>query len=622
MINDQRITAGEIASRNVKSVSGSKLTGTVTENKNVFDKLVEFVSDKHNGLIDVMTNTTKGTSGAENIYSAAISGLNDPDNVALPAENVHKQIRSLQKNLVDVVGGTIPDGSITTGKLATGAVSKDKISAPVVYQYIKNYVPNSANNFSAGYARGDRWLIPNVLFTNLITSAPNFAGGTFTTTNGNVTYSGNALTFTCSNGSNVSNLRFNATTIPGHKYLVYCEVKKTTANVVLSTALGADSYPNFAMNNLRKLCSVTETAATFNLIFTATDATTLNGATFVVTKACLIDITADMGIVPFENNTDPKILFGANVAFDYMELPNTNQSYVCVDDGYWIASGNDASTVKVSDATKAVFGLSSLNSNVDKALLSAYSPVSYMTFCTNYNTNSLDAAFGKNNEDKIFKIGEQLAMYAWFKGDSKVAYPFTNLIQCNTLTDCYTNANAEMIANSNITNLLKTSPFAVSKIIAMPELVLYNAGDEKVSTTGGYTSYSTNVTYSTTKNAGDMQVANTTPASWGSAFSVGALSTNIVNTSLYNKVKVEFSAQGAGSVLAGASYYAYLSAGSISDLKHYSVTNSNSGATTILIDIGYFYSPARLFVGRSFGLAGTAAQYSPINITKISLVQG
>lgn len=58
---------------------------------------------------------------------------------------------------------------------------------------------------------------------------------------------------------------------------------------------------------------------------------------------------------------------------------------------------------------------------------------SYFAFCTNANEDSILCALGKNNEDRIRMLGLQLAMYAWFKGESKTDYPFTELSKCDTL---------------------------------------------------------------------------------------------------------------------------------------------------------------------------------------------
>lgn len=96
---------------------------------------------------------------------------------------------------------------------------------------------------------------------------------------------------------------------------------------------------------------------------------------------------------------------------------------------------------------------------------------SYMAFCANVNTASLDAAFGKGNEDRISGIGRQLAMYAWYKGDSKTTYPFTNLLTCSTFQDCLNNTSAldEILDNVNICNLIIASPY--SKTIFEAKLI-------------------------------------------------------------------------------------------------------------------------------------------------------
>lgn len=64
---------------------------------------------------------------------------------------------------------------------------------------------------------------------------------------------------------------------------------------------------------------------------------------------------------------------------------------------------------------------------------------SYYAFCANANSDSIDCAFGKNNEDRIINLGLQLAMYSWFKDNSKTDYPFTELCKCCKLTSIESN---------------------------------------------------------------------------------------------------------------------------------------------------------------------------------------
>lgn len=100
---------------------------------------------------------------------------------------------------------------------------------------------------------------------------------------------------------------------------------------------------------------------------------------------------------------------------------------------------------------------------------------SYMAFCANVNTESLDAAFGKNNEDRISGIGKQLAMYAWFKGDSKETYPFTNLIQCDTMQQCASNAFEEIFTNDNVLSLIGSSPYAIGMLYSTKKSTILTA---------------------------------------------------------------------------------------------------------------------------------------------------
>jgi hypothetical protein len=103
---------------------------------------------------------------------------------------------------------------------------------------------------------------------------------------------------------------------------------------------------------------------------------------------------------------------------------------------------------------------------INKALFKSISDYpSFMAFAGNVNPDMLDAAFGKGNEDRITGIGRQLAMYAWFKGDSKSAYPFTSLLTCDTLADALLScplAREEVINNANCMAIISASPFALS----------------------------------------------------------------------------------------------------------------------------------------------------------------
>ena len=110
----------------------------------------------------------------------------------------------------------------------------------------------------------------------------------------------------------------------------------------------------------------------------------------------------------------------------------------------------------------------------------------YLTFVGNINTDMVDAAFGKNNEDNIKGVGSALAMYAWFKGTNKVESPFTNLIKMSKLKDMDINSFKEIVMDDYLISLIKVSPYA-------SDMFIFN--DDSL-TTSGYGSKTHNITVS------------------------------------------------------------------------------------------------------------------------------
>ena len=70
----EKITTQNISANNVKSTPGQRLTGTVSENKNVFDKLPELIAAAVNAIVDALQSATDGNSGADCINITPISG--------------------------------------------------------------------------------------------------------------------------------------------------------------------------------------------------------------------------------------------------------------------------------------------------------------------------------------------------------------------------------------------------------------------------------------------------------------------------------------------------------------------------------------------------------------------
>lgn len=144
------------------------------------------------------------------------------------------------------------------------------------------------------------------------------------------------------------------------------------------------------------------------------------------------------------------------------EYDFSNTRYIKNNDGSWMVGD------RLSAYSRELYGLDK-GANVNKALERALNLSSYQAFCANINSDSLDAAFGKNNEDRVSGLGLQLAMYARFKDPTiNIEKVFPNLIMCNTLDDINNNTNAllNIISNNNLYNFIKSNNFANSKIFS------------------------------------------------------------------------------------------------------------------------------------------------------------
>ena len=124
-IAGQKITATEIASRNLKSVSGISLNGQVQENKDAFDKLPEHVATRLNSLIDELLTVGAGAEiKATNPISNAAATI-DAIAAAIYAkitnvDNTHDNVKN-----VDMVDGKHASDFVATGTaiLADGTVN-------------------------------------------------------------------------------------------------------------------------------------------------------------------------------------------------------------------------------------------------------------------------------------------------------------------------------------------------------------------------------------------------------------------------------------------------------------------------------------------------------------------
>lgn len=95
-----------------------------------------------------------------------------------------------------------------------------------------------------------------------------------------------------------------------------------------------------------------------------------------------------------------------------------------------------------------------------------YGMSNYLAFVASQDSDTIDAAFGKNNEDIVRGVGAGLAMYSWFKGVDKTVHPFTNLRKMPTLNDMNIEVYKEIAENEIPFWFIISSTYATNKIFS------------------------------------------------------------------------------------------------------------------------------------------------------------
>lgn len=165
----EKIKDSEINALNVKSTQGTRLTGTVAENKNVFDKFPELIAGKINVLIDSLQSFQNGDSGADNISATEIPGI------------IGTTVQSILNSFKGMIDNTYTKDSVDD-------LLTDKVGADQIIQYIKTVTLDS-NNGKLSFQRGDGTMI--VIDTMLEKIITNFMYDSTT----------QSLVFTASDGS-------------------------------------------------------------------------------------------------------------------------------------------------------------------------------------------------------------------------------------------------------------------------------------------------------------------------------------------------------------------------------------------------------------------------------------
>ena len=110
MLSDNKILESERNAIYVKSTEGSRLTGTVTENKNVFDKFPQLIMNKYNELVDLLI-----AFGIDNIVTDLANRYTKSQVNSLVDTETGKLISNIELNpLTGVITITTKDGTIST----------------------------------------------------------------------------------------------------------------------------------------------------------------------------------------------------------------------------------------------------------------------------------------------------------------------------------------------------------------------------------------------------------------------------------------------------------------------------------------------------------------------------
>lgn len=121
-------------------------------------------------------------------------------------------------------------------------------------------------------------------------------------------------------------------------------------------------------------------------------------------------------------------------------------------------TANSAEAISVSSEVQTLLGVD----NVDDGLKKSSAYASYLALCSNVNTDSIDCALGKNNENNSIGVCSALALYSYFMGTEESEEPFINLRKCTNLASILDNGDAliEASNNSHIMYLLLNNKYA------------------------------------------------------------------------------------------------------------------------------------------------------------------
>lgn len=154
----------------------------------------------------------------------------------------------------------------------------------------------------------------------------------------------------------------------------------------------------------------------------------------------------------------------------------------------------------------------------------------YLAFVGQVNTNQLDAAFGKNNPDRLFGLGLAMAMYDRFKDPTiNIERKFPSLITCQNYDEVIANPYAldELNSCQNLIDLISMSPYAKEAF----SKGVYTPGDNIIQSAIG----DFNSTTLTAKKNGKYKISVITTMSGRGYYYLKVNGTNVVSQHVSTK---------------------------------------------------------------------------------------
>ena len=314
--------------------------------------------------------------------------------------------------------------------------------------------PSASDNIAAGYSIGAMWLRPCYTLTNMV-----YALEATSITHSACTVNKSKQTFTVAGNGDDKVISVSYTMPTNNGWLYAVVTPDSTASS--ATIVVGDKTVELTPGNAYTVC-VPFTGTALQVSATYNTANTASSGVILISNLTVIDKTATLqyGVDAGKDLDITNILSNCSscAPFDVIVIPTKLWQHD--HDSHWEVIYGVSNDIR----DRCKFNSAATNDSATHLLLDSRAIPLYLTFCGNVNADMRDAAFGKNNEEFIANIGRAMAMYCWYKGDSKETFPYTAIRLLDTLADIANSSSAWLeIANSQtMQTFINASDYAKS----------------------------------------------------------------------------------------------------------------------------------------------------------------